>query len=173
MPRYWRHALACAFLCLLAGCNAASAASRYRGAFEPPLADDGGRAWRAVSSLAAGAWSGGARVVAEAERFLGSGNPTGTRGPWCADYVSWTLRHVGRRPLANRLAASALRYGPHVRDPRPGDLVVMNTRRGYARHVGFFAGWDRGRVVLVSGNWGHRVVRALVSPRAIAAFVRV
>jgi uncharacterized protein (TIGR02594 family) len=134
-----------------------------------PVADDEGRAWRS----ARGVYGGGANVIAEAMRFLGAPNITGTRGPWCADYTSLVLRRTGHRPLANRLAASALRYGPHTGEPRVGDLVVMNTRRGYARHVGFFAGWDRDRVVIISGNWRGRVSRALISRRAVAAFIRV
>lgn len=139
-----------------------------------PMTDDGGRAWRTARGFGYGVFNGGSAIVAEAMRFLGGGNPTGTGyHNWCADYTSMVLRKTGHRPLANRMAASALSYGPHVRDPRPGDLVVMATRRGYASHVGFFGGWDHGRVVLVSGNWGHRVARALVSARSVVAFVRV
>jgi uncharacterized protein (TIGR02594 family) len=135
-----------------------------RSAFSLPAAD----------SVAGRPPSVGGGVLAEAMRHLGARNVTGTRGAWCADYASMVLRNTGRRPLANRMASSALAYAPRVSDPRPGDLVVVNTRHGYAQHVGFFAGWDRGgRVVMVSGNWGHRVSRASLSPRAVAAFVRV
>jgi uncharacterized protein (TIGR02594 family) len=112
-------------------------------------------------------------VIGEAMRYLGASNVTGTRGAWCADYASMVLRHTGHRPLASRKAASALAYGPRVGQPRPGDLVVVNTRAGYAAHVGFFAGWDHGRVLIVSGNWGHRVARAAVYQGAVAAYIRV
>lgn len=112
-------------------------------------------------------------VIAEAMRYLGAANVTGSRGAWCADYASMVLSHTGHRPLANRMASSALAYGPRVGQPRPGDLVVLNTRRGFAQHVGFFAGWDHGRVVIVSGNWGHRVARAAIYQGAVAAFIRV
>lgn len=115
----------------------------------------------------------GGSVIAEAQRYVGAGNVTGMAGPWCADYVSLVLRHTGHRPLANRMASSALAYAPRVSQPRPGDLVVLGSRRGYASHVGFFAGWDHGRVVMVSGNWGHRVARASVYRGAVAAFIRV
>jgi uncharacterized protein (TIGR02594 family) len=114
-----------------------------------------------------------AGVIGEAMRFLGAGNVTGAPGPWCADYASMILRRTGHRPLANRTASAALSYGPRVREPRPGDLVVLNTRRGYAQHVGFFAGWDHGQVIMVSGNWGHRVSRAPIGPGAVAAFIRI
>ncbi len=184
-PRVLRHALCCAVLAALAGplgSSVAAANTSYRlspvfyGRSGPrwrPVADDEGRAWRSARGAARGVYAGGANVIAEAMRFLGAPNITGTRGPWCADYTSLILRRTGHRPLANRLAASALRYGPHTGEPRVGDLVVMNTRRGYAHHVGFFAGWDRGRVVIISGNWRNRVARSLISTRAVAAFIRV
>lgn len=134
----------------------------------PVTTDDGGRAARWFG----GALAGGSRVIAEATRFLGARNVTGTRGPWCADYASFVLKRTGHRPLASRMAASALAYGPRVRNPRPGDLIVLGGG-GRASHVGFFAGWIRGRVVMVSGNWSHRVSRAEISPRAVIAFIRV
>ena len=115
----------------------------------------------------------GSSVIADALRFIGAGNVTGTRGPWCADYASMILRQTGHRPLAGRSVSAAFAYGPRVRQPKPGDLVVLNTRAGFAQHVGFFAGWSHGQMVMVSGNWGHRVSVAPISARAVAAFIGV
>lgn len=112
------------------------------------------------------------RITAEARRFLHQGNPTGTRGPWCADFVTMILRLTGHRPLANRLASSALAYGPHVARPKPGDIAVMNTRRGVASHVGFVLEDRGGDIVLISGNWSRRVEIGIVPRRQFAAFVR-
>ncbi len=110
--------------------------------------------------------------LAEAARWLGSANMTGTVGPWCADFVSFVLRRVGRAPLANRLAASALAYGPRLAAPRAGALAVMRTRRGIYGHVGFVEGIEPdGSIRLISGNWGHRVARSRVARGAIVAFV--
>ena len=117
--------------------------------------------------------SAGQSVVAEAMRFVGAGNVTGMSGAWCADYASMILRRAGRLPLANRTVSAALAYGPRVRQPQPGDLVVINTRAGYAQHVGFFAGWDHGEMLMVSGNWRHRVAVAPISRGAVAAFIGV
>jgi uncharacterized protein (TIGR02594 family) len=116
---------------------------------------------------------GSQSIVAEAMRFVGAGNVTGMRGAWCADYASMILRRTGRHPLANRTVSAALAYGPRVGQPKPGDLVVINTRAGYAQHVGFFAGWDHGQVLMVSGNWRHRVGVAPISRGAVAAFIGV
>ena len=113
-------------------------------------------------------------LVALAESHLGEGNFIGTIGPWCADFVSAILRAAGRKPLASRLAASALAYGPHEATAKPGDLVVMRTRRGPAGHVGIVVA-DRGEasVEIVSGNWSHRVARSTIPRRAVTAFIRV
>jgi cell wall-associated NlpC family hydrolase len=71
------------------------------------------------------------------------------------------------------MAASALSYGPHVSNPRPGDLVVMRTRRGAAGHVGIVVGVEPdGSIEIVSGNWSHHVARAVISRRSVTAFVR-
>ena len=107
-------------------------------------------------------------LVAVAERFLGGGKFTRQPGPWCADAVSAWLVASGHRPLANRMAGSALAYGPRIAVPRRGDLVVL----GYGRHVGIVVADLGGSVEMVSGNWSHRVKRAIVSKRG-ATFVRV
>jgi uncharacterized protein (TIGR02594 family) len=121
-------------------------------------------AWRS----GAAAWRSGADVVDEATRWLGATNPTGTSGPWCADFASFVLQRVGLPPLPDRMAWSALRYGPRTDNPQRGDLAVM------ARHVGFVAGVEPdGSIELLSGNWGHRVARTRVSRAAFVAFVAI
>lgn len=116
----------------------------------------------------------GGDAVAEATRWLGSGNMTGMAGPWCADAVSFWLRRTGHRPLASRLVASALDYGPRLAGPQVGALAVIRTRRGWAGHVGFVAGVEPdGSIRLISGNWGHRVADAIIPRNAVMAFVEV
>jgi hypothetical protein len=108
------------------------------------------------------AWDTSSAIVAEADRHVGWGKFTGLPGPWCADFVSAMLQDVGKRPLPNRLAASALDYGPPG-SGSPGDLAVFLDRRGRPYHVGIVApGGDADHRVIVSGNWGHRVARAVV-----------
>jgi uncharacterized protein (TIGR02594 family) len=149
-------------------------------------AEANGRAGPSIQSAAAPVWHRGAAVVGaryawrsssdlvnEAARYIGSGKFTGLPGAWCADAVSAWLRATGRRPLASRMAASALVYGPHVSNPSPGDLVVMATRRGYAGHVGIFEGVEAdGSVRIISGNWGHRVAEGHIARWQVTAFVR-
>ncbi len=115
-----------------------------------------------------------ADVLAEAARWIGQGNMTGKPGPWCADFVSFVLRRSGRAPLAGRMAADALRYGPRLGRPTAGALAVISTPRGWAGHVGIVEGVEPdGSIRLVSGNWGHRVARSLVPRGAVVAFVEV
>ncbi|MGA2495268.1 MAG: hypothetical protein ABSF67_20390, partial [Roseiarcus sp.] len=101
------------------------------------------------------AWGAGSRAVAEADRWLGSANPTGTIGPWCADFISFVFERVGMKPLPNRLAPSALRYGAPDSAPHEGDLVVTAHHVGLVAHV-----YGDGSFDMVSGNYGRRVAAA-------------
>ena len=131
--------------------------------------------WRvgAPAMAATAAWRTGSSLVDEARRRLGSPKFTGLPGPWCADAVSAWLRDAGKPPLANRMAASALDYGPHVSSPAPGDLVVMRTRRGPAAHVGIVEGVNAdGSVRIISGNWRRMVAEADIPRSSVTAFIR-
>jgi hypothetical protein len=115
------------------------------------------------------AWRGGSDLVAEVVRYVGMGKFTVQPGPWCADAINVWLRQAGKPPLANRLAAAALSYGPRG-NGSPGDLAVFMGRRG-AYHVGVVVASIGDRVEIISGNWSHRVGRAVVSRRSLV-FVR-
>jgi hypothetical protein len=114
-------------------------------------------------------WRTGSDIVAEALRDVGSGKFTSLPGAWCADAVSAWLRATGKPPLASRMAGAALSYGPRG-NGAPGDLAVFMGRRG-AYHVGVVVASLGDRVEVVSGNWGHRVGRAVASRRSLI-FVR-
>jgi hypothetical protein len=118
-------------------------------------------------SISGASWD--VSIVSEAARYVGSGKFTQLPGAWCADAVSAWLRAIGRPPLANRMAASALSYGPRG-SGAPGDLAVFMGRRG-AYHVGVVVADLGSEVEIVSGNWSHRVARAVVSRRGLI-FVR-
>lgn len=138
----------------------------YRG-YEP-----GYRGYQTASS-GFGGYSRGADVVSEARRWLGSGNMTGLRGPWCAEFASFVLRRTGHAPLPNAMAGSALSYGRRLPGPQVGALAVIGGRRG-AGHVGFVSGINPdGSIQLLSGNWGRRVSNASISRRSVLAYVEV
>lgn len=107
-------------------------------------------------------------LLAEASRWLGQGNPTPFHEAWCRDFVNMVLERAGH-PLADRshLALRALRLGPRVRAPRPGDLAIL------PGHVTFFAGWDGEDAFLgLGGNQRNRVRVSRFARRAVIAFVR-
>lgn len=111
--------------------------------------------------------SGSANLLHVAQRYMGSRNFTGV-GRWCRAAINHWAALAGK-PLANRSnrAIDALALGPHVREPRPGDLAVMR------HHVTVFAGWSGGRLIGLGGNQSHRVKYSAFSPRQVLAFVRM
>jgi hypothetical protein len=127
--------------------------------------------WRhgAPVIAAQAAWGGASALASEAARYVGSGKFTSLPGPWCADAVNAWLRGVGKPALGSRYAGAALSYGPRG-SGSPGELAVFMGRRG-AYHVGVVVASLGDRVEVVSGNWSHRVGRAVV-PRRSLVFVR-
>jgi len=109
-----------------------------------------------------------AQLLAEAQRFEGSGKVTRYRGPWCRDFINLVASRAGYR-LANysRRAIDALHLGRRVADPQPGDLVVMR------HHVTIFAGRAGGKIVGLGGNQGRRVRYSHFAPGRVVAFVRL
>jgi uncharacterized protein (TIGR02594 family) len=110
-----------------------------------------------------------APLLAVASRYVGGRNPTGTRGPWCRDFVNHVVRKAGL-PLADssRKARDAVRLGRRVSQPRPGDLAVMRS------HVTIVAGIEAGRVVGLGGNQcGGRVCVSRYAQSRVIAYVRI
>ena len=110
-----------------------------------------------------------APLLAVASRYVGSRNPTGTRGPWCRDFVNHVVRKAGL-PLADtsRKARDAVRLGRRVSSPKPGDLAVMRS------HVTIVAGFEAGRVVGLGGNQcGGRVCVSRYAQSRVIAYIRI
>jgi hypothetical protein len=160
--------LAAVVLAAMIGCSGVALAGGRAG---PPQATPFSWLGRAAATYAS--WRSGSDLVAEAARYVGEGKFTGLPGAWCADAVSFWLEATGRPPLPNRMAASALSYGPRGFGA-PGELVVMRTRREYAGHVGIVERvLPDGSVEIISGNRGRRVARAIIPRGMVTAFVRV
>lgn len=111
-------------------------------------------------------------TIAIARRYLGHGHFNGMPSEWCRSFVNKVLRQGGYYSTASDMAIDALRLGPHVRHPQPGDIMVM---RG---HVTFFAGYDgHGRLLGLGGNQGgyrgaRHVQYSHYWPGRVIAFVR-
>lgn len=100
--------------------------------------------------------------------------PEGDEVPWCSgfvNYVFWLLRLPRSKSLRAR---SWLRVGnpvgftePDRTSPEVGhDVVILKRGPGLQPgpdvieapgHVGFFAGWERGKVYILGGNQGDEV----------------
>jgi uncharacterized protein (TIGR02594 family) len=109
-------------------------------------------------------------VVAEARRYIGSGNPTGRNRLWCARFMNMVLQRSGYRGTGSDMARSFASYGRRVSGPQIGAIAVMSRRGG--GHVGVVSGIDaRGNPILVSGNYGNRVREATYPRSRIYAYV--
>lgn len=115
--------------------------------------------------------SKGAAMLAEAERWIGSKNPTGFRGPWCGAFQAMVARKVGVEPPSGYLQAKRwLGAGRRLSGPAIGAIAVI-TRRG-GGHVGLVSGVDAdGDPIIVSGNHNRRVGVGVYSKSRVLAYV--
>ena len=114
-------------------------------------------------------YAAGAPLLDVASRYVGRRNPTGTRGPWCRDFVNYAIRRAGLRLAdSGRKARDAVRLGRRVSQPRPGDLAVMRS------HVTIFKEWaGPGRFIGRGGNQcGGRVCDSRYAASRVT-FIRI
>ena len=125
----------------------------------------------ASASQGFGGGFGGSNVVAEARRYIGSGNPTGRSSLWCARFMNMVLERSGHKGTGSDMARSFAGYGQRISGPQVGAIAVMSRgRRG--GHVGIVSGIDpKGNPIVISGNHGHRVAEATYSRGRVYAYV--
>ncbi len=94
-------------------------------------------------------------------------NPTGWAHVWCGYYLGKVASALGFRPPENyQLAASWARFGVPA-GPEPGAVIV------FLHHVGVvIANLGGGRVLVRSGNHGHRVADGIYPINRAIAFRR-
>ncbi|MBB5052668.1 uncharacterized protein (TIGR02594 family) [Afipia massiliensis] len=114
---------------------------------------------------------GGSNLVAEARRYIGSGNPTSRASLWCARFMNMVLEKSGHKGTGSDMARSFASYGQRISGPQVGAIAVMSRgRRG--GHVGVVSGIDaKGNPIVISGNHGRRVAEASYSRGRIYAYV--
>lgn len=114
---------------------------------------------------------GGSNIVAEARRYIGSGNPTSRASLWCARFMNMVLEKSGHKGTGSDMARSFASYGQLISGPQVGAIAVMSRgRRG--GHVGVVSGIDaKGNPIVISGNYGRRVAEASFSRGRIHAYV--
>lgn len=112
----------------------------------------------------------GSRIVAAARSQIGvheeGGNNEGsrifeyTKGrriPWCASFVSYTLRRAGFHTPYLYSARSYFSTFKSVRTPRSGDIICFyrGSRNGPYGHVGIVEKVEGNRIITIQGNVGH------------------
>jgi uncharacterized protein (TIGR02594 family) len=112
-----------------------------------------------------GAPTGGGSLVEAMGRYLG-GNPTGWAHNWCGEFVGMVVKQLGGTPPRDYPLAAAWRnYGHDAGGPAPGVVMVMS------HHVGVvIANLGGGRVLVRSGNHGHRVGDGVYDTRRAIAW---
>ena len=95
------------------------------------------------------------------------------RTPWCGYFMGLVARKAGRKPPSRYTFARAwTTFGAPVSidRARPGDVVVIRTRRNY--HVGILSGLGKQWIRLLGGNQSGRVQHSQFSRRSIVAIRR-
>jgi len=91
--------------------------------------------------------------------FRATGYP-GVHGddvPWCAVFACWCIERAGRTSPLSWSSGSFRCHGTETEAPASGDVVVFRNAgenepcKGKG-HVGYFAGWDGGRILTLGGN---------------------
>ena len=131
-----------------------------------------------VEQAQAGAYSVAKRFIGLHERthtaklrqYVGV-NPRST--PWCGAFVGAVVKKTGKAiPAGHNRAVSWRKWGKPValNKARKGDVVVVRTK--YGNHVGFYAGQEKGRVLLLGGNQSNQVKISRYSLKSVQSIRR-
>ena len=108
----------------------------------------------------------GNSLIAEARRFVGRGNPTGFRGPWCGAFAALVARRTGYLvPHGYLQARQWVHAGRRLPGPRPGVYAVRQ------HHVALVESVHGHFVTLINGNFRNRVAESFEPASRFFAFV--
>ena len=77
--------------------------------------------------------------------------------PWCSSFVNFCVDAAGVAGTGSKAARSWLTWGVDAGDFVDGCVVVLKRGNAPKGHVGFFDGFESGRIKLLGGNQGNRV----------------
>ena len=104
--------------------------------------------------------------------------PQSDEVPWCSLFIYWASSSAGYSTLPKKekapMARSWATVGASVKDPMPGDIVVM--KRGQnpvSGHVGVFCRFDGDYVVVLGGNQANQVNFARYPKTSVLTFRRL
>jgi uncharacterized protein (TIGR02594 family) len=78
---------------------------------------------------------------------------------WCSAFVNWCITKAGLPGTNSAVARSWLNWGHQIAQPEQGCITVLwrESPVSWKGHVGFFSGFDGGRIRLLGGNQGGGV----------------
>jgi uncharacterized protein (TIGR02594 family) len=89
------------------------------------------------------------------------GHATDDETSWCSSFVNWVMREIGVQGTGRANARSWRNWGNPIplAAPQYGAVTVLwrESPSSWKGHVGFFAGIERGRLILLGGNQGDAV----------------
>jgi len=89
------------------------------------------------------------------------GNVQDDETAWCSAFVNWVMREIGIEGTRRVNARSWSTWGQPVPSASPhyGAITVLwrVSQSSWKGHVGFFAGMERGNLILLGGNQGNAV----------------
>ena len=99
----------------------------------------------------------GSNARIEAYHATTQGGAADDAVPWCASFVNFCVEAAGLRGTRSKAARSWMTWGVDAGDFVPGCVVVLKRGTAPKGHVGFFAGFQSGRIKLLGGNQGDAV----------------
>lgn len=81
--------------------------------------------------------------------------------PWCSAFMNFIALKTGYEYSGSLLARSWLKVGRPLREPMPGDVVILwrGSPKSWKGHVGMFLRWsdDREKLLILGGNQFNKV----------------
>lgn len=91
--------------------------------------------------------------------------------PWCAAFANLVLRVQGKHGTGLYNARSFLNYGVSVKDPKPGDIVVLSRgNNSWQGHVTFFVEEEGDDIRCLGGNQADKVCYALYPKHRVLGY---
>jgi len=77
---------------------------------------------------------------------------------WCSSFINWCMKRSGFPGTDSAVARSWLNWGISISTPALGCVIILKMgREAWQGHVGFFAGFEGDRVLILGGNQGNQV----------------
>jgi uncharacterized protein (TIGR02594 family) len=77
---------------------------------------------------------------------------------WCSAFVNWCMENANIYGTSRSNARSWLQWGVEIHEPIYGCVTILKREESSTKgHVGFFAGIEGNKIILLGGNQGNAV----------------